>query len=123
MIYNKPVVAGKVGGEYRYQVSANRSLGDLRMRSPEIANFWDVEKPQFALEQGPKWLKLDAATGMLTGTPDAPGKFEVTITSTIDRKVRKLDNAKLGWGQEAVVSQSTEHVGSSTQRFVIEVNP
>ena len=29
VIYSKPTVVAKVGAEYRYQVSANRSLGDL----------------------------------------------------------------------------------------------
>ena len=43
------------------------------------------------------------------------------MTATIDREVRKLDEGTLGWGQEKVLSTSTERVGSATQRFVIEV--
>ncbi len=39
MIYSKPVLEAKVGAEYRGQVSAARSLGDLRKRNPEVANF------------------------------------------------------------------------------------
>jgi hypothetical protein len=111
-----------VGAEYRSQVSANRSLGDLRKRHPEVANFWDIEHPKYALK-GPSWLKLDADMGALSGTPDAAGKFEVEVTATIDREVRKLDEGALGWGQEKVLSTSTERVGSATQRFVIEVSP
>ncbi len=71
--------------------------------------------------KGPSWLKLDADTGALSRTPDAAGKFEVEVTATIDREVRKLDDGALGWGQEKVLSASTERVGSATQRFVIEV--
>ena len=40
---------------------------------------------------------------MLSGTPDAAGKFDVAVTATIDRQVRKLDDEKLGWGQEVVL--------------------
>ena len=77
---------------------------------------------QYALEQGPEWLKLHAATGVLSGIPDAPGKFEVATTATIDREVRKLDENALGWGVEKVLSTLMERVGSATQRFVIDVH-
>jgi hypothetical protein len=40
---------------------------------------------------------------------------------TIDQDVRTLDDATLGWGNEKVVSTSTERVGSATRRFSIEV--
>jgi hypothetical protein len=42
---------------------------------------------------------------------------------TIDRHVRKLDDGVLGWGNEKVLSISTERVGSASQRFVVEVRP
>jgi hypothetical protein len=122
IIYSKPVVRAKVGAEYRGQVSVNRSLGDLRLHSPQTPNFWDVESPRYTLEKGPNWLKLDAATGALSGIPDAPGKYEVAITATINRKLRKLDLDILGWGNEKVVSTLTEQVSSPSQRFVIEVS-
>ena len=44
------------------------------------------------------------------------------VTATIDQEVRKLDDSKLGWGIEKVVSTSTERVGSATRRFSIEVS-
>jgi Putative Ig domain len=122
VIYSKPTLQAKVGAGYRGQVSANRSLGDLRKHNPEVANFWDIEHPKYALK-GPSWLKLEADTGALSGTPDAAGKFEVEVTATIDRQVRKLDEGVLGWGNEKVLSTSTERVGSASQRFVIEVSP
>ena len=98
IIYSRPVVAGRAGAEYRSQVCANRSLGDLsaRMKGNEQASgYFDLEKPRFALDQGPGWLKIDEATGVLSRTPDAMGKVEVTVTATIDRKVRKLDEKAL----------------------------
>ncbi len=73
--------------------------------------------------KGPNWLKLDAATGALRGTPDAAGKCDVEITATIDREVRKLDEGVLGWGNEKVLSTSTQRIGSANQRFVIQVSP
>jgi hypothetical protein len=121
VIYGTPAVQAKVGAEYRSQVLANRSLGDLRLHGPQTPNFWNVEKPKYALEQGPSWLKLDAATGALSGTPDAAGKFEVAITATIDRQVRKLDQNALGWGVEKVLSTSVERVGTTTRKFIITV--
>ena len=124
-IYGKPATKAKVGTEYRSQLQANRSLGDLRLRivnGKETANFWDIEQPKFAIEEGPAWLKIDSATGLLSGTPVAAGKIDVKVTVTIDREVRKLDDGTLGWGIERVVSTSTERVGSATRRFSIEVD-
>ena len=124
-IFGKPTTQARVGTEYRCQLQANRSLGDLRLRivnGKETANFWDIEKPRFAIEQGPAWLKIDPATGLLSGTPAAAGKIDVAVTVTIDQEVRKLDDGTLGWGNEKVTSISTERVGSATRRYSIEVS-
>lgn len=123
-IIGKLATKAKVGTEYRGQLQSNRSLGDLRLRlvnGKETANFWDIEQPKFAIAQGPAWLKIDPATGSLSGTPDAAGKFDIAVTVTIDQEVRKLDDGPLGWGIEKVVSTSTERVGSATRKFSIEV--
>jgi hypothetical protein len=124
IIYSKPVVAARVGAEYRYQVRANRSLGDLsaRMKGGEqVSGYFDIENPKFAIDQGPAWLKIDEATGVLSGTPDTPGKVQVTVTASIDRKVRKLDEKALAWGNEKVLATNIEHVGTATQKFAIDV--
>jgi hypothetical protein len=126
LIYSKPVLGATLGAEYRYQVRAVRSLGDVSARmkgGDQVSGYFDVEKPRFALDQGPAWLKIDQRTGVLSGTPDAAGKAEVTVTATIDRSVRKLDEKALAWGNEKVLSVTPQRIGSASQKFVIEVRP
>jgi hypothetical protein len=126
IIHSRPVTDAKVGSEYRYPLSAIRSLGDPRTRmvgEKETMNYWDLEVPRFALEQGPLWLKIDADTGLLSGVPDRAGKIEIVVTAAIDREVRRLDPRILSWGNEKVVSTGTERVGVATQKFTIDVAP
>jgi hypothetical protein len=125
-IYSKPPDAARVGAEFRYQVAAVRSLGDLRLRvveGKEVASFWDIEKPRFALVQGPSWLRIDESSGLLRGVPDAAGNTEVVVKVTLERSVRRLDEGRLSWGQELVKEVVAEKVGSATQRFQIAVGP
>src|SRR5258708_10785224 len=87
VIYSKPVVMAKVGSEYRYEARANRSLGDLSARmkdSQQVSGYFDIEKPAFSLEQGPAWLKVDQATGVLSGTPDAAGEVKVVGAARLE---------------------------------------
>lgn len=86
-----------------------------------VRGYFDIEQPRYALAQGPKWLRIDEKTGLLSGTPDAPGPAQVVVTATIDREVRKLDEKVLAWGNEKLLSTATERVGTATQRFVIDV--
>jgi hypothetical protein len=126
ILWSRPVTAAKVGSEYRYAVSSIRSLGDLRTRvvdGKETMNYWDIENPRFSLQQGPTWLKIDERTGVLSGVPDRPGKVVVTVTATIDREVRKLDERALSWGQEKTLSTITQRVGEATQTFTLEIAP
>lgn len=124
VIYSRPVDQARVGAAYTYQVRATRSLGDLvsMMENNQLTRgYFDIEYPQFKLERGPAWLKIDPATGLLSGTPDAAGAVEVTISVTIDRQVRKLDEAVLKWGNEKVLAVERQHVGTRSQQFVIRV--
>jgi hypothetical protein len=124
VVYSKPVVTAQIGAEYRYQVRANRSLGDLSSRmagGQQTSGYFDIEEPRFALTQGPAWLKIDEVTGVLSGAPEGIGRAEVTVTVTLDRQVRRLDEAILRWGNEKVLSVDTERVGVATQNFIIDV--
>ena len=93
------------------------------MGGKETMSFWDIERLRFDLQRGPQWLTIDRATGLLSGTPDRPGTTEVVVSVTIEHDVRRLDEEKLKWGIETVVSSGTETAGSVTQGFVIEVDP
>jgi acetyl esterase/lipase len=123
-IYSKPPETAKVGKEFQYQLAAIRSLGDLRLRvveGKEVANFWDIEKPKFAIVEGAPWLGIDANTGLLRGVPDTAGNVDVVVKVTLERTVRRLDEARLSWGQEQVKEVVVEKVGSKEQRFSVEV--
>ncbi len=55
LIYSKPVVAATPGAEYRYQVRAVRSLGDVSARmkgGDQVSGYFDVEKPQLRTRPG-----------------------------------------------------------------------
>lgn len=126
VVFSRPVAFAKVGSEYRYALACLRSLGDLRTHvvgGKETMNFWDIETPRFAIEQGPPWLKIDAGSGVLSGVPVGSGQFPVKVTATIERGTRKLDAALLSWGIEKVLSTDTKRVGVATQQFTINVAP
>jgi hypothetical protein len=126
VIVSAPVTGARKGAAFRYPVAAIRSLGDLRTRvvnGRETMNFWDVERPRFEIERGPRWLTIDQTTGLLSGTPDRAGPAEAVVSVTLERDARRLDEAALKWGVEKVVSSGTETVGKASQGFVIEVSP
>ncbi len=91
VIYSRPVVAATPETAYHYQVRATSSLGDLSSRmqgNDQVSGYFDIEKPRFILEQGPSWLKLDQATGVLSGIPDRTGKVAVAVTVVLERQAR-----------------------------------
>jgi hypothetical protein len=123
IVYSKPVTTAKVGAAYSYQASAIRSIGALTARQDKGTDYHDIEHPKYALAKGPAWLKIDEATGALSGTPDAPGKAEVELSATTDRHVRNYDPTTLSWGSQKLVSENDVRVGTTTQKFVIDVQP
>jgi hypothetical protein len=106
-----------------YSQTNRASLRTRMVDGKEAMNYWDIERPRFALGQGPAWLKIDEHAGVLSGVPDSPGKVQVTITATIDREVRQRDERALSWGQEKVLSTGSEKVGVARQMFTLEVAP
>jgi hypothetical protein len=124
VIFTRPVTAAGVGAEYRYAVGASRSLGDLTARmqgGKQVSGYFDIEQAAFTLDKGPAWLRIDAATGVLSGVPDAAGPATVAVTVALTREVRTLDEKVLAWGNEKVLSTTVERVGAATQEFVIDV--
>jgi hypothetical protein len=124
VIVSAPVTAATKGVDYHYPIEAIRSLGDLRTRvvnGKETMSFWDIERLKFDIQQGPRWLTIDKATGLLSGTPDRASTTEVVVSVTLERDFRRLDEEALKWGIEKVISSGTETVAGATQSFVIEV--
>jgi hypothetical protein len=125
LLVGAPVTAATKGADYHCSLAAIRSLGDLRTRvidGKETMSFWDIERPRFAIERGPKWLKIDESTGVLSGTPDRTGTHDVVVSVTLQRDARRLDEGALKWGVEKVVSAGPESAGTSRQGFTIRVN-
>ncbi|MFZ2641309.1 MAG: Ig domain-containing protein [Verrucomicrobiia bacterium] len=78
--WSKPPARGKVGVPFSYNPGIIRSLGDAQHRDePKGNGFWEAEELTFALRQAPAWLKLDPKTGLLAGSPDAPGKWRIRL--------------------------------------------
>ena len=145
-IYTNPLTVSRVGVPYRYQISTIRSLGDLGYRpvsreqvsdfwpveerpailsgpvwNLQVVKFWDEQLPQFSLLQGPAWLTIDRASGLLTGTPVAQGRVRVVVEARLQREVEELDLDALSWGLRRVTGKTTEKMGPAKQRFSIEV--
>ena len=123
VIFTSPVTEARVGGEYRYATRAIRSLGDVRMRmvnGRETLNYWDVEQLRFQIEQGPKWLQVNEATGELSGRPDRTGREEVVVVAVLEVARRELDPGQLQWGVEKPIASGTKTIGTAKQKFVIE---
>jgi hypothetical protein len=126
VIFSAPPGKAKKGADYAYDVAVIRSLGDLRTRvvdGRETMSFWNIEKPRFRLERGPKWLQIDEATGRMRGKAEGAGPVDVTVAVTLERPEYRLREDDLKWGVEKVVSSGTERVGPSRQSFVIDVEP
>lgn len=83
-IYSKIPTKIKCGEMFKHQISAIASIGDLKSKGGYNAAFWDREILTFSLTKAPGWLKIDAVTGELVGTPssDDVGRHEVILSVT-----------------------------------------
>jgi len=76
-----PPSRAEAGKPFAYEPGVITSLGDVQHRYEAPGNkLWDAEQLEFSLAAGPDWLTIDKATGKLTGTPPAPGRFEIQLS-------------------------------------------
>lgn len=88
-----PSATATVGKQWTYEVKATSSLGDLRCRTfvrgkyVYNAGFWDQDTMRHYLHGAPSWLKIDAATGLVSGTPQAQdvGKYTFMLYADIPK--------------------------------------
>lgn len=123
-IYSVPVTSAPTGQPYRYQVKVIRSLGDLTRRDgarPKPGTkFWKVEQVKFCLTQKPSWMRIDADTGLITGTSDGTGG-PVIVSVTLTKEYRLMhDKDAIMWGNEYEARKTYETVGPVTQQFVLD---
>ena len=64
--------------------TCTRSLGELSGRMQggnQVSGYFDIEKPRFALTQGPVWLKIDETTGVLRAHRLFPARWKSSSLS------------------------------------------
>lgn len=66
----EPSKRGSVGVEYRYQAQASTPLQNVTIR--------------YQLVNGPDGMTIDQSTGLVTWTPQRPGRYEVSIKAIIE---------------------------------------
>ena len=74
----RPVTDAKVGSNYRYTLSAIRSIPAICEHAWSAARDHELLGPGVAevfVKTGPDWLKIDAGTGVLSGVPDRLGSL------------------------------------------------
>jgi hypothetical protein len=92
--WTKAPTTVRTNRNYRYQPRLIHSLGDMQFRYVEPnCKFWECEQLSFSLLKAPKWLNIDADTGLLTGTaPESgTGRHPVSIraTATFEKRTGK----------------------------------
>ncbi|MHC4177134.1 MAG: Ig domain-containing protein, partial [Planctomycetota bacterium] len=81
-IYSQPAAPAVAGKPYRHQIRTLTSLGDYQHRYEKPnKQFWQRERCRFELPEAPAWLKIDEASGMLSGQPgrEDVGQHKVTV--------------------------------------------
>ncbi|MFV1967121.1 MAG: putative Ig domain-containing protein [Pirellulaceae bacterium] len=105
-IYTDPVTIAKIGSPYRYQARTLESLGDYQCRQDPAVNrkqytyrFWDSDTCHYRLEAAPAWLSIDAATGLLTGTPGPThaktARIRIVVTNQLGSKDEQVFEVKV----------------------------
>ena len=94
--WSKPPATAKAGQPFSYEPKLITSLGDVQHRyEPPHDRLWDIEKLEFALAEGPPWLRLDPQTGRLAGTPPARGDVAIAIEASTQFKGKASQRFRL----------------------------
>ena len=119
-IFSRPVTTATVGKPYTYALRTLRCIGDAQHRYTKGTKWREEEECKFTLATGPKWLKLDPKTGVLSGAPKAKdmGTAEVTVTAKrLYPHEVKPSEKKSRYFQKTAAEYHAAH----QQRFRIEV--
>ncbi|MGD8237855.1 MAG: putative Ig domain-containing protein, partial [Armatimonadota bacterium] len=86
--YTEPSGQARAGQRYEYRPAAVYSIGHLTCREGYNAAFWERDELTYSLVEAPEWLKLDAQTGVVSGTPGADdvGRHQVVLRVENDRE-------------------------------------
>ena len=76
-IWGLPGATAQVGQAWHSQPGIIRSSGDVLCRGGYNPAFWTPDVLDFALVEAPPWLGIDAASGVLSGTPPTAGECAV----------------------------------------------
>jgi putative Ig domain-containing protein len=87
-VVTQPEQRIRVGQPYRHQPIVIRSIGDLRCRRSEKSSynaaFWDREEFSFKPVDLPARLGVDEQSGVISGSPEAAGSYEIRF-KVLDR--------------------------------------
>ncbi len=120
LIWSEPATTAQVGKAYRYEPKCIRSDGDLQYRAgpPPPCDLWDKEILRFSLVDAPKWLSVDAKSGLLTGTPPAASQGKVSVRLLATPAYHKRAG---GDGKYKYATELSKHV--TEQCFELTVAP
>jgi len=95
MIVSMPPDRARVGRAYAYRPRVTRSIGHLVGYTAKGSSYnyglrWGDDLT-FAMPRGPTWLKLDAKTGQLSGTPPASTRGPITVELQVVSKLGGRD--------------------------------
>ncbi len=120
-IYSELVTAATAGKAYRCKIKTLRSMGDLQHRyGKSTKGFFELEGCEFSLAAGPKWLKLDPKTGVLSGTPARKdvGAVDVEVVAK-----RTYPRERTAGGNQWAAKSAARFQASGRRKFRITVGP
>jgi len=109
------------GKTYRCKIRTLRSMGDLQHRYGKVTKgFFEREGYEFSLAAGPKWLRIDGKTGVLSGTPTRKdvGAAEVEVVVR-----RTYPHERISGGNQWAKKSAARFQASARRKFRITVRP